>query len=737
MIENLHICNQATFDSFGVTIENLAKINFIYGTNGSGKTTISNFLRSECKEYSGIGNVTWKQNQEIETLVYNKKFREENFKKDETIPGIFTLGKASIEQLEHIEKLKISLENITNACNRDKESIESLEEGKKQIENALKDYCWVKIKKPLESVFKEAFKGTLHKKEAFSGKILAALNVKDEFDLPELEELKKRAQILFNNEPTLLEKLVFSGETVNEILEICHNTIWEKNIIGKSDIDIAYMIHQMNMGDWVNKGRDYIATDSDVCPFCQQHTITEEFKSKLEGYFDKAFELDRSTVNSLNQAYALLCSDFEQSVFMMLEKEKTNQHSLLDLNLFSSYSEKLSREISINGQLIKEKANELSRKIALNDLMDSVESLFSVIHAANAKIVHHNNIVNNYKEQKEQLISDIWRYAAKSHEDDLNGYIKQIRGKDKGIGHLNSILDKKRDEYRFKNQELQESLLNVTNIESSITAINEMLKLYGFNNFLVGKTEQNKYQIVRSNGEPAQQTLSEGEMTFITFLYFLQLANGAIHEEHVSNDRVLIVDDPISSVDSTVLYVVSSLLKEQIKKTKRGKGNIKQIIILTHNVYFHKEVSYVDHSDNDRDNIGFWILRKNNNVTSIQAYGRKNPIKGSYELLWSELKTKDRLSNISIQNTLRRIIEIYFKTMGGFRDDEILESFGNPQEKEICRSLLCWINDGSHCLPDDLYVENQSYTVERYLEVFKYIFDKLGHINHYNMMMRS
>lgn len=55
--------------------------------------------------------------------------------------------------------------------------------------------------------------------------------------------------------------------------------------------------------------------------------------------------------------------------------------------------------------------------------------------------------------------------------------------------------------------------------------------------------------------------------------------------------------------------------------------------------------------------------------------------------------------------------------------------------QEICRSLLCWVNDGSHCIPDDLHIVPDDDVVERYMRVFELIFIKMGHIDHYNMMM--
>ena len=53
----------------------------------------------------------------------------------------------------------------------------------------------------------------------------------------------------------------------------------------------------------------------------------------------------------------------------------------------------------------------------------------------------------------------------------------------------------------------------------------------------------------------------------------------------------------------------------------------------------------------------------------------------------------------------------------------------------ICRSLISWINDGSHSIPDDLYIDSYTDSIERYKITFKKIFVKMDHEEHYNMMM--
>ena len=115
----------------------------------------------------------------------------------------------------------------------------------------------------------------------------------------------------------------------------------------------------------------------------------------------------------------------------------------------------------------------------------------------------------------------------------------------------------------------------------------------------------------------------------------------------------------------------------------------------------------------------------------------ENPISTSYELLWKELGERDRHSGISIQNIMRRIIEHYFKILGKYGDDALINKFTNPEDQEVCRSLICWINDGSHSISDELFVEIQAETIDRYFDVFEKIFIKTDHHAHYKMMLKE
>ena len=102
-------------------------------------------------------------------------------------------------------------------------------------------------------------------------------------------------------------------------------------------------------------------------------------------------------------------------------------------------------------------------------------------------------------------------------------------------------------------------------------------------------------------------------------------------------------------------------------------------------------------------------------------------------MLWSDVKRANPAS-ITIANTLRRILEHYFKILGRIDPDEICEMFqGN--NKFVCKSLFSWVNAGSHEVFDDVHISDNGISVDTYLGVFEEIFQKSNHEAHYKMMM--
>ncbi len=517
--------------------------------------------------------------------------------------------------------------------------------------------------------------------------------------------------------------------------EIENNPIWRKIIVGKADVDIAKLIQKLNINDWVNQGRNYIQEDN-TCPFCQQETITENFKKQLEDYFDETYLSDLNTIKTLKEEYNSLMNNFVNELNNIEANQKVIPETKLNLERFSAYLKTLISQNTTNGEYLSNKSKEPSRSVELISVKEQLDLITELIVNANTEITKHNNIVANFTTEKNSLTQSIWKYIIEEFRTEIAKFNTDNNGLQTGNTVLQGQLTAKLTEHNTLDLEIKNLSKNVTSIQPTINEINRLLKSYGFLSFKIEpSSEEGFYQIQREDGTIAEATLSEGEITFITFLYYLQLAKGGSLVENVNDERILVIDDPISSLDSNVLFVVSTLIKDIIKSIKSDRGNIRQIILLTHNVYFHKEVSFIDGRTKFCRETNFWILRKNDKFTNIQSFIMENPIKSSYELLWQELKSENVKSSITVQNIMRRIIENYFKLLGKYGDDDLIQKFTTKEEQEICSSLISWINDGSHSINDDLFVELQDRTIENYKKVFKDIFVLTNHEGHFNMMM--
>lgn len=729
MIKSVDIKNIASYDEQGIQVNDLKKINFIYGANACGKTTISNFLYDIQNVDFTDCNVKWENDFPIEVLVYNKNFRERNFGKGK-LNGVFTLGEATAEQIKTIDDKNEELKTIKTEGLKKRQTLDIQKKDLENLEDEFREATWLKVYKKNEANFKEAFTGFL-KKETFKNKLLQEFS-NNKSNLETFSNLKEKSKTIFGETPQSID--LIDEISIARIIEIENHEIWKKIIVGKADVEIAKLIQKLNINDWVNQGRDYI--QGETCPFCQEKTITDSLKKQLEEFFDETYLADINLLKNLKQEYHTLLENATNQLNIIETNQKLFSKTKLNVDKFSSYLKTLESQISVNNELINNKSKEPSRGIELASLVEQFNLIITEIRNANAEINKHNNIVNNYTAEKNNLISSIWKYLFEEYNLEITTFTTKKSGIEKGIANLENQLKQKLDDYKKLDAEIKKLNKNVTSIQPTIDEINRLLKSYGFLNFeIVPAEEEGFYKIQREDGTIAETTLSEGEVTFITFLYYLQLAKGGLSEDQVNNERVLIIDDPISSLDSNVLFVVSTLIKDIIKNIKEGKGAIKQLILLTHNVYFHKEVSFINGRTDKCNKTNYWILRKNNKITSLQSFGMDNPIHSSYELLWQELKSEDVKSCLTIQNIMRRIIENYFKLLGKYGDDELILKFQTKEEQEICRSLISWINDGSHSINDDLFVELQDRTIETYKQVFKDIFVLTDHEGHYKMMM--
>ena len=104
MLESMTIASEATFDVTPKVMGGLSQFNYIFGANGTGKTTISRIVANSAKFPHCL--LSWKGETPLETIVYNRDFVSANFHECDELPGIFTLGDTDAKAIQDIATAK-------------------------------------------------------------------------------------------------------------------------------------------------------------------------------------------------------------------------------------------------------------------------------------------------------------------------------------------------------------------------------------------------------------------------------------------------------------------------------------------------------------------------------------------------------------------------------------------------------------------------------------------------------
>jgi wobble nucleotide-excising tRNase len=214
----------------------------------------------------------------------------------------------------------------------------------------------------------------------------------------------------------------------------------------------------------------------------------------------------------------------------------------------------------------------------------------------------------------------------------------------------------------------------------------------------------------RDDLDCAFSSLSEGEKNFIALAYFIYSINDVQNE--LSDDGIVVIDDPVSSLDKQSIFQIFSIIVNEIKK-----HNTRQYFILTHNLDFLGHLK--EHLKKGISNKSYCLFSFGTN-TSGCVIENIHPLlrdhRSDYYYVFSVLngfKDKcDIADSHLVVNLLRRWLETFlefkFSTSGDFQSTldvayaeahKITEKWTTPFDANYLE-MYRFVNHGSHGYSD-------------------------------------
>ena len=179
--------NEATFH--GQVIEP-TYVNFFYGRNGAGKSTVARAIEHNDGLEWQNGHVA----DDFDVLVYSQDFINRNFATYGNLRGVFTISETNIEIQKQVEE-KSNQKNELEAKAGNYTEEKTKKDGEQfVIRKTFEDGCWKKTRDICDT-FKDAVKGTGTKK-LFADAVLSVKTPKEY----NLEALAKLYHVAYNSD---------------------------------------------------------------------------------------------------------------------------------------------------------------------------------------------------------------------------------------------------------------------------------------------------------------------------------------------------------------------------------------------------------------------------------------------------------------------------------------------------------------------------------------------------------
>ncbi len=605
-----------------------AKKNIIFGYNGSGKTTISNvfYLFSEAPQLEKEELINRLTNDistfEIELQADSGKLK---YSQRKSLQNVYTFNRffvskhiydGSITNLKLFDKKVVTKEQLKNP------EINSLE--KKISDKNLEKVKYATEKKRYEEGFEEIKKQKSKKfNEIVSNKRMTGWNIPEEKPQGKIEDLENELNQLTSDydlskkqddlkkdietlDSILLHELKFDNASYSKTFQADIKEGSRKKTEEKINSYNEYKLKKSKkVTEWFEDGFELLKQNNDKklsnCPLCNSEIDIKSIIGEYQSFFDEEYSKLSENIKEYENIVKILEENFSLNMETVSTIDKL-------LNKYSNYVDNESNKLLMPSKKELKKyleiiAKEISAKkkdYNYKDLdKDNIENLKNYID-------NYNSVVKNEKTLCEKLCGELKNKSLNENQiiDSIKYVVKQIGDLEydssydantyKKVNENIELLDK---DINKLNKELASQIARMKN-ESKY--VNSYLKRLGIHNFEididVSKTQENiSIRFLNGTNENKQMNcLSEGEKTSLAFAYFLSKLQYEIIDNTNAkmNDCIIVIDDPVSSLDENRLFTTAYL-------TDTFFTEAKQLFVFSHNLVFLKFFGNIIKSQTD------------------------------------------------------------------------------------------------------------------------------------------
>ncbi len=730
----------ASYKGTNAFVECPTYVNFFFGNNGTGKSTIAKAIQSG----TGVTYAPGRAFEDYLPLVYNQPFIDGNFSSYRNMPGVFTLNAKNAAAQKQIDEKTQARGDERKAKNTATEQRDKKAGAKEKLQKDFHKECWDR-----EEAFRIEFEKTQHgkgKSKPFTEEIMRHAP-KD----TDIEELRRLYDSAYSDAAKRYSR--FSSVADTAVLDsLDGNDILFTVIVNSATTELAGFLREIRATQWMRQGHDAYSEHADGrCPYCARK-LDDDFEQTVADSFDDKYQKNLTRLDEFFTLYRKTAND----LYVPLETFPSEVYHKIDTKPLTDKLAVLKAAIQSNVEVIRAKKDEPAKTVTLTDTapIALIDANNAVVDAGPGKRADCTDLAFSLLAFRLKDIIAAYKKSDAALAEEIAGFEEEIKTHTEALEKINADLKVARSD--------------TVETETAKDSINLMLRDSGMQGFSMEPKPgvDHVYEVRRPDGSIAEN-LSEGEKNFIAFLYFYHLVCGNDYEDGETRDKIVVIDDPVSSMDSNSLFIVSTLVRQMIEvcrnnadnRSKTVDGNfIKQIFILTHNAYFHREVtySYVP----KYEYVSLYLIRKLDSKSSIKLSDNVNPniptermnvnpVKNSYAALWDEYK--EVKSAVPLMNVIRRILEYYFLQLCGYEGSTLRKVIlvegkakgrykdknGNYDEEkfQLASAMLAYINASSIGMNDGMDYVEECLNAAECRNIFEMIFAAMNQKQHYDMMM--